>query len=68
MFITSLYIKIIRIIKNFNFDAYIILKILDLIYLKKNINQQRIEIGKDANFKPINIDEFIETPSTFVTF
>jgi hypothetical protein len=36
--------------------------------LKKNIDQQRIEIGKDANFKPINIDEFIETPSTFVTF
>jgi hypothetical protein len=40
---------------------------LPIRLLNKNIDQQKIEIGKDANFKPIDIDEFIEAPTTYVT-
>ena len=36
--------------------------------LKKNIDQTKIEMGIDTNFKPTDIDEFIEVPNAFVTF
>ena len=36
--------------------------------LKKNIDQTKIEMGIDTNFKPTDIDEFIEAPNAFVTF
>jgi hypothetical protein len=36
--------------------------------LKWNIDQAQIETGKDANFKPKNIDQFIASPNLFLQF